>query len=155
MPISDFEEIMEDLEDLTVIAERVKGTSGNYDRSRCNRFWPFGNPPSFLWNYGGQGRAQRSLSDEASQRNWIGTRAQRHRWPKDVQPVGRSAVGASGGVARSLQIHFGICSSLAPCHMPQLPFARPIRVSGCALNKQTISLNEVKVRLKKDGLLLN
>ena len=78
-------------------------------------------------------------------RRRIGTGAQRCRWPKDTQPIRAAAVGTYGGVAslvtaakprtaqRSLAAHGWGCSSLAPCHMSQLPFAQPIVVSGCAL----------------------
>ena len=125
----------------------LQGTSGTYDGSRCRRFWPFGNPPSLQYGaMAGQGRAaKRSLSRRSLWRRRIGTGAQRCRWPKDTQPIRAAAVGTYGGVAslvtaakprtaqRSLAAHGWGCSSLAPCHMSQLPFARPIIVSGRAL----------------------
>ena len=107
----------------------------NYDGSRCSRFWPFGNPPSLQYGaMAGQGRAaKRSLSRRSLWRRRIGTGAQRCRWPKDAQPIRAAAVGTSGGVASLVTAHGWGCSSLASCHMSQLPFAQPIVVSGCAL----------------------
>ena len=44
---------------------------------------------------------------------------QRSHRPNSEQPSGRACLLDGGVVARSLQIHFGICSSLAPSLRPK------------------------------------
>ena len=100
------------------VEDSSKGASGNYDGSRCCEFWSFVK----AW----------FCSDIRSD---LGTETQRCQRPKGAQPFGRTAFGTSGVVARLSQPHFVGCSSLTSCHMSQLPFARPIIVSGRAPNR--------------------